>query len=147
MREVISRANHLKLWPALLATIAIAVFGETILAVFGPEFRSGHIALVTLSLAQLARAACGPVTQLLSLSGRQGHAIAVFAVSLAILLAANIVLVPLLGLVGAALAVTIATIAWSAILALTLARNMGYRTWMLGTSGLTASKPIAAARR
>jgi len=131
VNQAIVRANHLKLWPALLAAAAIVVAGDRILAIFGPEFQAGHAALIILVGSQVVRAAVGPITPLLSLSGEQRRSVPIFAVALALLVGLNLTLVPAFGIYGAAFAFSAVTIAWTVLIAWFLTRRMGYRSWIV----------------
>lgn len=130
VRRAVSRSNHMKFWPALAGFVAIWIGGEPLLALFGPEFARGHTVLVVLTASQLIRAAAGPVTPLLTLSGRQKLTLPVFGVSMVGLIALNVTMVPLFGLLGAAWAVLAVTLGWTSCLAILLNRQTGLRSWL-----------------
>ncbi len=106
----------------------VILFGERIFAVFGPEFTGATVPLVILMACQVLRATFGPSVALLTMVGAQKENAALAVAGLAILAIANVVLVPLYGVLGAAIAVVIATLAGSIGAAIVLARVSGLRT-------------------
>jgi O-antigen/teichoic acid export membrane protein len=116
----------------LVASIlAIVLFGGMVigaplaLALFGPEFADGALPLAILSLAMLVRALLGPTALVLSIHDRPYSTLPAIALGLATLVAANLLLVPPFGLVGAAVAAVLAQTAWSASLWYTVLRTSG----------------------
>ncbi|HEX2447255.1 MAG TPA: polysaccharide biosynthesis C-terminal domain-containing protein [Methyloceanibacter sp.] len=111
------------------------------LAIFGPEFTSAKTALLILMACQLARALFGPSTLLLNVIGAQRHNAALAVAALIVLIGANLVLVPPYGVLGAAIAVAIATLFW---LVFVLGRLSGLRTdalYLLGRLGSLKGAP------
>jgi len=107
----------------LVASIlAVALFCGTAvgaplaLMLFGPEFGAGALPLTVLSLAMLIRALLGPAALVLSIHDRPYATLPAIAVGMGTLVVANLVLVPRLGLMGAALAAVLAQTVWSAAL-------------------------------
>jgi O-antigen/teichoic acid export membrane protein len=87
-------------WPIFLT---LAMFPDVALGLFGPEFVSGGPALVILSLAMMFSVGIGNVGTVLLMSGHSLWAARNSAAALVTNIALNLVLVPLLGAVGAAL--------------------------------------------
>lgn len=113
------------------ALVVVALWGETILGLFGPEFAGAKVPLLILLGCQLARVLFGPNVALLSVIGAQRQNATLAMISLVILALANLVLVPPFGVIGAALAVAIATLVWLGSCAVVLARLSGLRTDVL----------------
>jgi O-antigen/teichoic acid export membrane protein len=88
-------------WPIFLT---LAVFAPLFLRVFGPDYEAGHTALIILALAMLANMAAGPVLIVLLMGGRSGWTLAVAAGGLVLNVVLNLILIPGLGVDGAALA-------------------------------------------
>ena len=124
LQRLISVSVHLKFWPALLAVIVLALFGEQILALFGDDFKSGYETLVLLSLSQLVLAAVGPVDVLLSVTGHQNRCLRVFALALVATVILNLLLVPQFGMVGAAATVLLVVIFWAIWLHMLVVRHL-----------------------
>jgi len=105
LQSVMRRATRLKFACSLLAVGVLAVFGRHVLALFGPDFDVGYAPMLILAGSQVARAAIGPVAEILSITGHQSRCLLVFAVTLAAVVGVHALLVPTWGLTGGALAV------------------------------------------
>lgn len=128
VRSIVSKANLLTITGSIASFVVVYVFGAEILGLFGEEFKAGYKCLLLLMFAQVLRAAAGPATQVLTLSGHEKSCVPVFAVSIAALVLGNAVLVPLLGLNGAALAVLGVFAIWPFWLASLVQKRIGLRT-------------------
>lgn len=131
LRSILIRANVLSVAGSLAALVLVVGFGRQGLGVFGPEFVHGYSCLVILVCAQLVRAAAGPATQILAITGHQKAALPVFAAGLGLLIVLNAVLVPVWGLIGAALAVLVVTAFWSLGLAVVAWRTAKIRVTLI----------------
>ncbi|MEO5758354.1 MAG: lipopolysaccharide biosynthesis protein, partial [Mesorhizobium sp.] len=112
-------------WPSLLMALLVLALGEPMLVLFGPEFTSGYPLLYLLVFGVVARAAVGPCESLLTMSGNQNICAAVYAMTLAFNIALNVVLIPLFGLWGAAMATAFAMIFEASALSFTVWRKLG----------------------
>lgn len=131
LRRLITRANGLGIFFCLASTIGVTLFGQRILGLFGPEFVAGHLCLVILSLSQLVRAALGPASHILALAGQERSTIPVSIVSMLALGLFNAALIPVFGLIGAALSVLLTTLIWAGWLAALSHRRAGVTTFLL----------------
>lgn len=131
LRTIISRANLVTMGGSVVAFWLMYVFGSDLLGLFGEEFRAGYECLILLMLAQVLRAGAGPATQVLTLSGHEKACLPVFAVSILTLLLGNAILVPLLGLTGAALSVVAVFALWPFWVASIAHRKIGLRTALI----------------
>lgn len=127
IRIVGLRALAFPLVSTLAATIVAALWGKSILALFGPEFTAANTALVVLIGCQLLRAVFGPSGALLTVIGAQRESAALAVAALVALGGADLALAPSYGVLGAALAVAIATLIWLAGSAVLLYRLSGLR--------------------
>jgi O-antigen/teichoic acid export membrane protein len=128
IRAALVKALAFPLAITFAATLFVALFGERLLALFGPEFTSAKLPLLILMGSQLARALFGPSVQLLTVVGAQKENAALAIAALVVLVLANVVLAPLYGVLGAALAVAIGTLFWLVASAIVLDRLSGLRT-------------------
>lgn len=87
--------------------VTLALFGGTVLALLGPEFVTGAPALAVLCVGATVFIMTGNVQSVLLMSGRSGWVAVNKTVVLMVLIAGLVILVPVAGLVGAA-------VAWSA---------------------------------
>ena len=88
-------------WPVYLT---LAIFGPVLLRVFGAEFVEGRTALALLSLAGLIVTVAGPSQMVLLMAGKSGWTLLNTVVSLGLNVVLNLILIPPLGIDGAALA-------------------------------------------
>lgn len=128
IREVVLKALGFPLAVTIAALVMVALWGEAILSLFGPEFTGAKIPLLILLGCQLARAVFGPNVPLLTVIGAQRQNAALAVAALVVLGLANVALVPAYGVLGAALAVAIATLFWLTACSIMLARLSGLRT-------------------
>ncbi|MDX8506036.1 lipopolysaccharide biosynthesis protein [Mesorhizobium captivum] len=112
-------------WPSLLMALLVLALGEPMLVLFGPEFTAGYPLLFLLVFGVVARGAVGPCESLLTMSGNQNICAAVYAMTLALNIGLNVVLIPLFGLWGAAIATSLAMIFEAGALSFTVWRKLG----------------------
>jgi O-antigen/teichoic acid export membrane protein len=113
LQQLVMISTHLRFWSALFAVLVLALYGDYVLVLFGEEFVMGYEALMILALSQLVLAAIGPVDVLLSVTGFQKQCLRVFALALALTVILNLILVPLYGITGAAIAVFLVVAYWA----------------------------------
>ncbi|MCA0278669.1 MAG: lipopolysaccharide biosynthesis protein [Proteobacteria bacterium] len=112
-------------WPSLLMGLMVLLLGKPLLILFGPEFDAGYPLLYLLVAAVVARSAVGPCESLLTMSGNQNVCAVVYAATLAINIGLNVVLIPTLGLWGAAISTSAAMIFEASALSFTVWRRLG----------------------
>jgi O-antigen/teichoic acid export membrane protein len=110
----------------------ILAFGRPLLALFSANFESGYIVMFILSVGMLARAAVGPAERLLNLLGERNHCAFVYAVAFAINLVLWVILIPRIGIEGAAVETLTAIMAKSIMLYLVAKRRLGFHVFILG---------------
>jgi len=117
-------AFHRKVGEANLAASAVSLvlFGLVIvgapfaLLLFGPAFTAGALPLAILCLGLVVRSVMGPASMVLSIHDRPWASVPAVLLGMGTLFVGNLVLVPVLHLVGAALAAIIAISVWSIVL-------------------------------
>jgi O-antigen/teichoic acid export membrane protein len=119
-------------WPSLAATMLLLVFGRPILHLFGAEFTDGYHLMFILSLGLLARAAIGPIERLLNMLGEQRICALVHAGAFAVNFCLCIILIPLLGPAGAAIATATALIYESIWLFVVTKKRLGFHVFIWG---------------
>ena len=112
-------------WPSLLMAFVVLAFGQPMLSLFGPHFDQGYPLLFVLVLGVVARAAVGPAESLLTMSGNQNICAGVYAMTLAINIGLNVMLIPVHGLWGAAVATAVAMSFEALALSFTVWRRLG----------------------
>ena len=112
-------------------TGAFAIFlitillGRDILAILGDQFVSGWLVLVAITLAQLFNSSVGPTQRVLAMTRHQNVLMMATAGSAVIGVAANFVLVPMYGTLGAGIATAAAIFLMNAISLLAVRRLLG----------------------
>ncbi len=144
IREAVLRAFAFPLAITVAATLVVALWGETLLAIFGPEFTHAKLSLLVLMACQIARALFGPSVTLLTVIGAQRESAALVVMALFVLVGANLLLAPAYGVLGAALAVAVAMLFWLLACAVMLSRLSGLRTdalYFIGRPGRLRGAP------
>jgi O-antigen/teichoic acid export membrane protein len=92
-----------------LVSLGLAVLGEPLLRLFGPEFDLAYEPLLILLIGQTVNAGTGPVGYLMTMTGHQKPAAWRVGVATALTLTLDLLLIPKLGLDGAAIANALGT--------------------------------------
>ena len=121
LQQDLFRSCKVMTWCAGAGLVFLSVFGESVLGLFGPEFRTGSSALVVLAAGHFVRALAGPAAEVLSMTGGQNACLKVYGFSLVVLFAATLLLAPT-GIFGVALALSTVS-ALSAVLLHGIARK------------------------
>lgn len=104
LQAFVSHVIRMMFWPSLLAAVAMALLGPTLLSLFGPDFGAGYPAMLVVLVGLVLRAATLPVEYLLNMTGHHRDTMRVYAAAAAANVALNLVLIPALGILGAAVA-------------------------------------------
>jgi O-antigen/teichoic acid export membrane protein len=112
-------------WPSLAMALVVLALGKPMLSLFGEGFEEGYAFLFLLVVGVVARASVGPAESLLTMSGNQNVCAGVYAMTLAINIGLNVVLIPTLGLWGAAVSTAVAMGFEAAALSFTVWRRLG----------------------
>lgn len=134
LRTAARQAIAITFWPAIALLALLYPALDQILALFGPEYVVGKTAFVIAAGAQLAIAFATPLVPML---GMTGHHTELFWISLFIgvlAVTAHVILTPVLGMNGSAIALLLSSIAWSALLYLRVERNLGMSLFGSATS-------------
>jgi O-antigen/teichoic acid export membrane protein len=116
----------------VLAGICILFGQEIIVIVFGKAYAGGATALAILACGALISVAAGTGAVLLNMSGHERDVLRIFAVSAVVNVAANIVMIPLLGMTGAAIATVGCQLFTNGLLVYFVRRRLGLSYWSAG---------------
>ncbi len=134
LQQLVTRSVRLAAVGGLLPAAGLMIFARWPLLLFGDGFVEGQTALRILAGCQLFNAAAGPVGVLL-VSGGHGRVMAwALGSAVAVNLVLNAVLIPPLGMAGAALATGTSTIVWNGLLIVHVLRRLGIDPTVLGRS-------------
>ena len=93
-----------------ISTLAITIFGEFFLRLFGETMVEAYIVSLILSFGSIFHLCCGSVTYILIMTKFEKIAAAIFATSTFFNIFLNLMLIPLYGIVGCAIATTLSLI-------------------------------------
>jgi O-antigen/teichoic acid export membrane protein len=105
--------------------ITVMVYARPLMRIFGRDFEAGWPILIIGTVGQLVNCAVGSVTLLLLMSGNQRRLLRVQATMACVITLASAALIPLWGIIGAAVAAAITNIGANAWNFLTVRRGLG----------------------
>jgi len=119
-------------WPSLAACAVILALGKPLLSLFGENFERGYGVMFILAVGMLARAAVGPAERLLNMLGERKQCALIYAAAFAINLVLCVLLIPHLGIEGAAVATSSALVVESILLYVVAKRRLGFHVFIMG---------------
>jgi O-antigen/teichoic acid export membrane protein len=125
LQYVTKLTTRLGLIFAVGIALLLVVGGKLLLGLFGPEFREAYVPLLILVAGGVVNAITGIVVYLATLTGRERPALVIFLSALAISLVLNLLLIPRLGIVGAAVASSTALSFWNLAMLAFVRRELG----------------------
>ncbi len=128
----LKQSVRLTFWPSLVVIVGLLALGHPLLRLFGHEFVSGYYLMFIIAVGLLARASVGPAERLLNMLGERQSCALVYGGSFALSIGLCIVLIPRLGLAGAAIASSVALVFESASLFLVAKRRLGLHCFIFG---------------
>ena len=126
LESTIRRTTRLIFLCSLPLALGLIIFGEPFLRIFGPDFTAGHAALAILSVGFLVDAAAGSVGQMLNMTGHEGDSAKAIGTSAVLNVALNLLLIPRLGMVGAAAATATSMAVYNTLLAAFVYKRFGF---------------------
>ena len=130
----LKQSVRLTFWPSLAVIVGLLALGHPLLRLFGREFVSGYYLMFIIAVGLMARASVGPAERLLNMLGERRSCALVYAASFALSIGLCIVLIPRLGLAGAAIASSGALVFESASLFLVAKYRLGLHCFIFGGS-------------
>lgn len=116
LQKALDQSMKLVSYLSLAAFVALVLVGQQLLVLFGEEFSAGYVALLVLGVGGLTNALSGPVANLLSLTGSERLVSRILVMALALNLILNLLLIPLLDILGAAIATAASMAAWNLVM-------------------------------
>ncbi len=111
---------------SLPVTLILIIFGKPILLFFGESFLMGFVALIYISIGKLVNAATGSVGWLLNMTGNQSTYCIIVLVGGALNIILNLILIPNMGINGAALANMVSMIFINLISLVYVKKKLGF---------------------
>ena len=88
--------------PAVCGILIVVFAGDLVLGLFGPVFAEGHLVFAILSVGFVIQVLSGPSNMLLTMTGHEGKYLRILGTTRIAMVLAQILLIPLLGPLGAA---------------------------------------------
>lgn len=113
LKESVKNSSKLIFISTFPLLIILIIFGKYILQMFGEEFMDAYIVMVILILGQIVNSLCGSVGYFLNMTGYQKDYQNIIFIGVLINIILNILLIPNIGLIGAAIATTLSLLYWN----------------------------------
>ncbi|MCY7288743.1 MAG: polysaccharide biosynthesis C-terminal domain-containing protein [Cryobacterium sp.] len=120
------------IWLVLFSTpvyLLLAVFAPVVLRLLGAGFDQGSVALVILCVGAILTLTAGNIHSVLLMSGRSGWAAFNKVVVLVVNVVGNLILIPLIGINGAAISWALSMLIDALLAAIEVRRFIGIRIW------------------
>ena len=132
LADFLAIAVRMTFWPSLGSILVLLALGEPLLRMFGHEFVSGYYLMFILAIGLMARASVGPAERLLNMLGERRSCAVIYGASFAINVGLCFVLIPHLGITGAAVANAVTLVAESACLFVVAKDRLGLHCFIFG---------------
>lgn len=132
IQSILTKSTFSTIVAALPIVMIMFLFGDWLLLLFGSEFAQGHQVLNILCCGQLINAATGSVGTLLSMTGHERYTASSIGISAILNLILNTLLIPSMGIIGAAIATTSSMIAGNIILSVYVYKKLKIYPSILG---------------
>lgn len=135
LQQVVTASSRIVMLLTLPVVIVFVVFGKSILGLlFGADYVTAYRPLAILTLGQLANATFGSVAFLLNMTGHEHITARAVGIAAIVNILLNLVLIPILGVIGAAVATGVTTFLLNFLLWHALRRRLGLESMALSFS-------------
>ena len=132
LADFLAVAVRMTFWPSLASILVLLALGRPLLWMFGHDFVSGYYLMFIIAVGLLARASVGPAERLLNMLGERRSCALIYAGAFAMNLVLCFVLIPRLGVAGAAWAGAGALMFESASLFIVAKVRLGLHCFVFG---------------
>ncbi len=115
LREKIRKSTQLIFFLTAPMILIFTLFAAFILSLFGEEYMVAKYILWVLLAGQIMNSLCGPVGTYLNMTGKEKAFQNILLTALVINIGLNLLLIPSMGMMGAAIATSISMIFWNAL--------------------------------
>jgi O-antigen/teichoic acid export membrane protein len=131
VRSLAARCARLSCAATAAVAVALVAVAPILLGMFGPGFEASFPALVILVAGVTAKSALGPAEDVLTMLGQERLCAVISLAALAAAVLLNLALIPVFGVVGAAIAMAIATVGRVAAFGVAARVRLGVSTHVL----------------
>lgn len=141
LQRVVTIGARVMFAVAAFVTLVFLLFGRPLISsVFGAQYLAAYPVLLILCVGQLVNTACGSAALVLNMTGLESTSVKALGVALALNVLLNLVLVPLYGQIGAAVASSISLGLWNLVLVVAVRKKTGIATSAFAKSGLNLKR-------
>ena len=120
-------------YPTLTFALLLILFGDRVLGLFGEEFIAARLSMTILILGQLVNVGAGSVGYLMQMTGHQKESAFVMSCSAILNLILNAILIPTIGIVGAAIATATTMALWNIWMHQLVVKHLGVKPSIVAT--------------
>ena len=141
LQKFVSGVLKMMFWPSLATAVALAALGPFVLSLFGAGFAAGYPTMLVVLTGLVLRAASGPVEYLLNMTGHQRDTLRVYACAAVATIVLDAILIPTLGIIGAAIGTYTAMLSGNVWLYFLVKKRLGVRAFVFRLPGRTVAAP------
>ena len=131
LKKVVHQSTKMIFWSSLPLVIVFFMFPDFLLGLFGEEFKVGVTAFIFLSCGRLISSFSGSVGNILQMTGNQNIYAIILLIGAILNVVLNLILIPLYGINGAAIASMSSLIVWNLSMVLVVKQKFGFYTFYI----------------
>ena len=131
LKKVVHQSTKMIFWTSVPLVTIFFIFPEFFLGLFGEEFKIGVTAFIFLSCGRLISSFSGSVGNILQMTGNQNIYASILLIGAVLNIVLNLILIPLYGINGAALASMSSLIVWNLSMVLVVKKKLGFYTFYI----------------
>ena len=133
LQQLTSSVARWMFYPTLVLALGLILFGDRVLGLFGEEFIVARWSMTVLILGQLVNVGAGSVGYLLQMTGHHRQCAYVIGCSAGLNLMLNAILIPTIGIMGAAIATATTMALWNIWLHRLVVKYLGIKPSIVAT--------------
>ena len=131
LKKVVHQSTKMIFWSSFPLVIVFFMFPDFLLGLFGEEFKVGVTAFIFLSCGRLISSFSGSVGNILQMTGNQNIYAIILLIGAILNVVLNLILIPLYGINGAAIASMSSLIVWNLSMVLVVKQKFGFYTFYI----------------
>ena len=131
LKKVVHQSTKMIFWSSFPLVIVFFMFPDFLLGLFGEEFKVGVTAFIFLSCGRLISSFSGSVGNILQMTGNQNIYAIILLIGAILNVVLNLILIPLHGINGAAIASMSSLIVWNLSMVLVVKQKFGFFTFYI----------------
>ena len=131
LKKVVHQSTKMIFWSSFQLVIVFFMFPDFLLGLFGEEFKVGVTAFIFLSCGRLISSFSGSVGNILQMTGNQNIYAIILMIGAILNVVLNLILIPLYGINGAAIASMSSLIVWNLSMVLVVKQKFGFYTFYI----------------